>query len=131
MVENPLAMQETWVQFLSWEDSLEKEIATNSNILAWRIPWTEEPGGLQFMGSQRVRRYWITKHNTLSVEMGQRRECCCHSCKWEGFHLTGIMRGSLGINQLSQLCLSVERLRWRVKSCFFNTLYKYTELKEI
>ena len=57
MVENPLAMQETWVQFLSWEDSLEKEIATNSNILAWRIPWTEEPGGLQFMGSQRVRRY--------------------------------------------------------------------------
>ena len=87
MVKNPPAMRETWVQFLSWEDSLEKEIATNSNILAWRIPWTEEPGGLQFMGSQRVRRYWITKYNTLSVEMGQRRECCCHSCKWEGFHL--------------------------------------------
>ena len=42
-------------QFLRWEDPLEEEMATNSSILAWRIPWTEEPGGLQFMGSQRVR----------------------------------------------------------------------------
>ena len=40
-------MKETWVQFLGWEDPLEKEIAMHSNILAWRIPWTEEPGGLQ------------------------------------------------------------------------------------
>ena len=40
------AMQETWVQSLGWEDPLEKEIATHSSILAWRIPWTEEPGGL-------------------------------------------------------------------------------------
>ena len=46
-------MQETWVQSLLWEDSLEKEMATHSNILAWRIPWTEEPGRLQCMGSQR------------------------------------------------------------------------------
>ena len=48
------AMQETWVQSLGWEDPLEKEIATHSSILAWRIPWTEEPGGLQSMGSQIV-----------------------------------------------------------------------------
>ena len=48
------AMQETWVQFLGWKDPLEKEIATHSSILAWRIPWTEEPGGLQSMGSQRI-----------------------------------------------------------------------------
>ena len=48
------AMQETWVQFLGQEDPLEKEMATHSSILAWRIPWTEEPGGLQSMGSQRV-----------------------------------------------------------------------------
>ena len=47
-------MQETWVQSLSREDLLEKETATHSSILAWRIPWTEEPGGLQSMGSQRV-----------------------------------------------------------------------------
>ena len=44
------AIQETWVQFLGWEDPLEKEMATHSSILAWRIPWTEEPGGLQSMG---------------------------------------------------------------------------------
>ena len=47
-------MQETWVQFLGWEDPLEKEMANYSSILAWEIPWTEEPGGLQSMGSQRV-----------------------------------------------------------------------------
>ena len=51
-VKNPRAMQETWVQSLGWEDSLEKEMATDSSILAWRIPWTEEPGGLQSMWSQ-------------------------------------------------------------------------------
>ena len=54
MVKNLLAMQETWVQSLGWKDPLEKEIATHSSILAWRIPWTEEPGGVQSMGSQRV-----------------------------------------------------------------------------
>ena len=45
---------ETWVRSLGWEEPLEKEIATHSNILAWKLPWTEEPGGLQSMGSQRV-----------------------------------------------------------------------------
>ena len=47
-------MWETWVRSLGREDSLEKEMATHSSILAWRIPWTEEPGGLQSMGLQRV-----------------------------------------------------------------------------
>ena len=47
-------MQETWVQSLGCEDLLEKEMATHSSILAWKIPWTEEPGRLQSMGSQRV-----------------------------------------------------------------------------
>ena len=51
-VKNPSAMQETQVQFLGWEDPLQKETATHSSVLAWRIPWTEEPGGLQSMGSQ-------------------------------------------------------------------------------
>ena len=46
--------QETWVQSLGQEDPLEEEMATQSSILAWRIPWTEEPGGLQSMGLQRV-----------------------------------------------------------------------------
>ena len=53
LVKNLLAMQETWVQFLGWEDSLEKEMTTNSSILVWRIPWTEEPGGLESMGPQK------------------------------------------------------------------------------
>ena len=48
------AIQETWVQSLGQEDSLEKEMATHSSTLAWKIPWMEEPGGLQSMGSQRV-----------------------------------------------------------------------------
>ena len=56
MVKSLPAMQETWVQSLGQEDHLEKEMATQSSILAWRIPWTEEPGGLQFTGSQRVGR---------------------------------------------------------------------------
>ena len=54
MVKNPPAMQETWVQSLDWEDPLEKGVATYSSILAWRIPWTEEPGRLQSMGLPRV-----------------------------------------------------------------------------
>ena len=54
MVENLPAMQETWVQSLGQEDPLEKDRATHSSILAWRIPWTEEPGGLQSIGLQRV-----------------------------------------------------------------------------
>ena len=54
------AMQETWVQALSRKDPLEKEMATHSSILAWRIPWTEEPGGLQSTGSQRMSDFTLT-----------------------------------------------------------------------
>ena len=54
-LKNLPAMRESWVQSLGWEDPLEKGMATHSSILAWRSPWTEDPGGLQSMGSQRVR----------------------------------------------------------------------------
>jgi len=54
MVKNLPAVQETWVRSLGGEDLLEKEMATHSRVLAWKIPWTEEPGGLQSLGSQRV-----------------------------------------------------------------------------
>ena len=54
-VKNPSAVRETWVRSLGWEDALEEGVATHSSIVAWRIPWTEEPGGLQATGSQRVR----------------------------------------------------------------------------
>ena len=53
MVKNPPEMQETWVEALGQEDPLEEEMATHSNIFAWEIPWTEEPGRLQSMGSQK------------------------------------------------------------------------------
>ena len=57
VVKNPLAVQETqemWVRSLGWEAPLEEDMATRSSIFAWRIPWREEPGGLQSIGSQRV-----------------------------------------------------------------------------
>ena len=54
MVKNPPAMQETWVRSMSWEDPLEKGMATHFSILAWSIPWTEEPGRLQSMGLQKA-----------------------------------------------------------------------------
>ena len=54
MVKNLPTMQKTWVQSLGWEDPLEKRMATHSSILAWRTPWTEEPGQLQSMGLQRI-----------------------------------------------------------------------------
>ena len=54
LVKNLLARQETWVWSLEWGDTLEKEMATHSSILAWRILWTEGPGGLQSMGSQEL-----------------------------------------------------------------------------
>ena len=53
-VKNSPTVQETQVRSMNWEDPVEKGMATHSSILAWRIPWTEEPGGLQSMGSQRV-----------------------------------------------------------------------------
>ena len=55
IVKNLHVRQETCIQSLGWEDPLEEDIATNGSILAWKIPWTEEPGRLQSMGSQRVR----------------------------------------------------------------------------
>ena len=61
LVKNPLAIREIRVQYLGWEDPLEKGTATHSSILAWRIPWTEEPDGLQSMGPQRV------GHNRVTV----------------------------------------------------------------
>ena len=60
MIKNPPEMQETVVQSLAWEDILKKGMATRSSTLAWKIPWTEEPGRLQSMGLQRVGHNWAT-----------------------------------------------------------------------
>ena len=69
MVKKLLALQETWVQSLGWEDPLEAGMATYSSILAWRIPWTEEPGGLQSMESQSDMTEWLsTVHSTSHLK---------------------------------------------------------------
>ena len=67
MVKNLPAMQEARIQSLGQEDPLEKGMATHSSILAWRIPWTEEPGGLQSLGSQRVRHGWANNTATTTI----------------------------------------------------------------
>ena len=67
MVKNLLVMQETWVQSLAEEDPLEKEMATCSSIFAWKIPWTEEPGGLHSMRSQRIGHTLVTKQQQHSI----------------------------------------------------------------
>ena len=67
MVKNLPVVWETQVWSLSWEESLEKEMATHSTILAWRISWTEEPGGLQSVGSQRIGHDWATNTFNLLV----------------------------------------------------------------
>ena len=66
LVKHLPAMQETWVQSLGWEDPLEKGMATHSSILAWKIPWTEEPGRLQSAGAERVGHDWATNTHVLS-----------------------------------------------------------------
>ena len=65
-----LPLQETWVRSLGWEDPLEKEMANHSSVLAWEIPWTEQPGGLQSMGSQ-------NRHNLVTEQQQNHsgREC--------------------------------------------------------
>ena len=69
VVKNPPAMQETQVQSLGKEDPLEEEMATHSSIVAWKIPWTEEPGGLQSVGLQRVKHDQATNTHTSVCSM--------------------------------------------------------------
>ena len=71
MVKCLPAMQETLVQSLGWEDPLEKEMATHSSTLAWKIPWMEKPGGLQSMALQRVRHDWATSLSFFSFDGGK------------------------------------------------------------
>ena len=77
MVKSLPAMQETLLQSLGREDSLEKEMATYSRILAWEIPWTEEPGGLQSMGSQRIGHDWMTNTFTFKEHLQRGTDFSC------------------------------------------------------
>ena len=71
MVKKLPAMQETWVRSLGWEDPLEEDRTTHSSILAWRTPWTEEPGRLQCMGLQRVRHDYSDLARTHTQLLGR------------------------------------------------------------
>ena len=81
-VKNVPAMQETWVQSLGQEDPLEKGMVTHSSILAWRIPWTEKSGGLQAMGSQRVKDDWAT--NAFTSLLRAMRSYLLFWMQWRG-----------------------------------------------
>ena len=74
-VKNPPVMQETPMWFLGWEDPLEEGMEAHSNTLAWRIPWTEEAGGLQSMGSQRVGHNWATEHMYAAAAAKSLQSC--------------------------------------------------------
>ena len=86
MVKNLPAMQEAWVLSLGWEDPMDENMGTHSNILAWRIPWREEPGGVQSTGWQRVGHDWATKPSIahLTIELST---CCWWS--WRCFNKIG------------------------------------------
>ena len=98
-------IQETWVQALSQEDPLEEGIAIHSSILAWRIPWTEEPGRLQYMRLHRVGHDWVTNKTQtkpyLGLQVYEWEQCC------------SMLRGSLGLDSGDPSMLSY-RIRFSV-----------------
>ena len=85
MVKNLLAMWKTWVQSLDQEDPLEKELATHSSILAWRIPWTEEPGGLQSMGRKESDVTEQLTHTSYWQHHGKASSCQCRRCRFHAW----------------------------------------------
>ena len=128
VVKNPPAVQELQVRSLGWEDVLEEGMTTHPSILAWRIPWTEEPGGLQSMGLQRVRPDWsnLERMQAPGDGEGQGSLACC---SWWGnkesdmterlnnnrhpvLHLATASRGLLGLCQVS--------LIWNIRDIGFS-----------
>ena len=95
-------MQETWVQFLGWEDALEKEMATDFSILAWEIPWIKDPGGLWRIGSQRVGHDWRDLAHTyvlfMTMVLLDNMSCQayvyidCRGPAWETMPMAKVMR---------------------------------------
>ena len=107
MVKNLPAMPESWVQFLSQADPLEKEMATHSSTLAWRIPWREEPGGLQFKGSQRVKQNWETNTHNAGLRWWDVR--------WAGGNFTGKQYSVVTWRKNGKKVQITERsLSWRI-----------------
>ena len=110
MVKSLPTMPETRVRSLGWEDPLEKEMATHSSTLAWRIPWMEEPGRLQSMGSQRVRHDWATSF-FLSYTVCKSVTCIANTFKC---HFNWLLLKSSGTTLVAQMvkCLSTMWETW-------------------
>ena len=109
-VQNPPATQKIWetqVGFLVWEDYLEKGMTTDSSILAWRIPWTEEPGGLQFIGSQRLRHDWSDSMHT-HARTHTHAHTHTHTHRWETMGGTGTSQDTEALPPLHLRWLSQE-----------------------
>ena len=81
-MKNLPAVQETWVQSLGQEDPLEEKMTVDSSILAWKIPWTEEPGGLQFMGLERTGHSWVTNALLMMGKIEDRRRREQQRMRW-------------------------------------------------
>ena len=118
-------MQETYVQFLGQEDPLEKEIVTCSSILAWKIPWTEEPGGLQSMRSQRVGQDWVTGHTcTFSLSFS-----CFHRLLYHSFLSLDLLavygRSSTILTRTVQLWMSCLTLALTYRPCSTLIVWSY------
>ena len=94
-VKNVPAIQETQFQSLSWEDPLEKGMATHSSIPAWRIPWTEEPGGQQSMRSQKIGQNWVTNITQITKLFRDCSSLCCLGCLYT-YRRPGIWELQLG-----------------------------------
>ena len=130
-------MQETRVQSLGQEDPLEKEMATHSSILAWRISRTEEPGGLQSMGSQRVGHDWAANtHTSLTfvIFLKNKNKNYGHPSGWEvvshsGFYLDSPRRSNQSILKISPGC-SLERMMLKLKLQYFGHLMRRVDSLE-
>ena len=106
LARNTPAMRETWVRSLGWEDALKEGMVTHSSVPAWRIPWTEEFGGLQPTGSQRIGLDWVTKHTATP----QKRHSSILLTERHSRHLSVIQTVYLLI-----ICPAPKRLRWLLK----------------
>ena len=123
MVKRLPTMWETWVHSLGWEDLLEKEMATYSSILAWKIPWTEEPGGLLSMGSLRVGRDWAT---SLSLSHASKVKLKILQAKLQQYMnhklpdvQAGFKEGKGTRDQISNICWVIQKEREFQRNIYF------------
>ena len=113
-------MQETWVWSLGWEDPLEKGMTTHSSILAWEIPWTEQPGWLQSIGLQRVGHYWATKHTHTHTHTHTHHTTHTHThththTRAQGVGYDSSWAAITGTDRFIRYLQTTSRRKWKVK----------------